>query len=147
VYDYDVRNKRGREKVFPFIAPKRRGDDFGDIIKPEDYLRAEEKDDMEGADTKDDAAQDDTLGQKRKWGDAAPTSKGGRDSKPANKRAKADKKHEPDDTATKKVTTNRMKQVPKVHKRLCTAILHWSFTSRSPMSTSPGYSRNAIYRC
>lgn len=97
VYDYDVRNKRGREKVFPFIAPKRRGDDFGDIIKPEDYLRAEEKDDMEGADTKVDVAQDDTLGQKRKWGDAASTPKGGRDSKPTNKRAKADKKHEPDD--------------------------------------------------
>lgn len=97
VYDYDVRNKRGREKVFPFIAPKHRSDDFGDLIKPEDYLRAEEKDDMEGADAKDDTAQDNTLGQKRKWGDVAPAAKGRRDSKPQDKRAKVDKKHEPDD--------------------------------------------------
>ena len=100
VYDYDVRNKRGREKVFPFIPPKRRGDDFGDVIKPEDYLRAEEKDDMEGADAKDDAAQDDALGQKRKWGDASNNSKGGRDSKPTNKRAKVDKKREPDEAGS-----------------------------------------------
>ncbi|KAM0718048.1 hypothetical protein Q7P37_006380 [Cladosporium fusiforme] len=97
VYDYDVRNKRGREKVFPFIAPKHRSDDFGDLIKPEDYLRAEEKDDMDGADTKDDTAQDNALGQKRKWGDVAPAPKGRRDSKPQDKRAKVEKKHEPDD--------------------------------------------------
>lgn len=97
VYDYDVRNKRGREKVFPFIAPKHRGDDFGDMIKPEDYLRAEEKDEVEGADAKDDAEQDNALGQKRKWGDVAPASKGRRESKPTNKRGKIDKKHEPDD--------------------------------------------------
>lgn len=97
VYDYDVRNKRGREKVFPFIAPKHRSDDFGDLIKPEDYLRAEEKDDMDGADAKDDTAQDNALGQKRKWGDVAPAAKGRRDSKPQDKRVKVDKKHEPDD--------------------------------------------------
>ncbi|GAB7324702.1 hypothetical protein MBLNU13_g08567t1 [Cladosporium sp. NU13] len=97
VYDYDVRNKRGREKIFPFIAPKHRGDDFGELIKPEDYLRAEEKDDMDGADAKDESGQDGALGQKRKWGDVAPAAKGGRDSKPTNKRAKGDKKHEPDD--------------------------------------------------
>jgi len=97
VYDYDVRNKRGREKIFPFIAPKHRGDDFGELIKPEDYLRAEEKDDMDGADAKNEPGQEDALGQKRKWGDVAPAGKGGRDSKPTNKRAKGDKKHEPDD--------------------------------------------------
>jgi cleavage and polyadenylation specificity factor subunit 2 len=67
------------------------------LIKPEDYLRAEEKDDMDGADAKDDSAQDNGLGQKRKWGDVAPASKSSRDSKPANKRPKGDKKHEPDD--------------------------------------------------
>ncbi|KAM0704030.1 hypothetical protein Q7P35_008262 [Cladosporium inversicolor] len=97
VYDYDVRNKRGREKIFPFIAPKHRGDDFGELIKPEDYLRAEEKDDMDGADAKDESGQDNALGQKRKWGDVAPAPRGRRDSKPTNKRAKGDKKHEPDD--------------------------------------------------
>jgi cleavage and polyadenylation specificity factor subunit 2 len=97
VYDYDVRNKRGREKVFPFIAPKHRGDDFGELIKPEDYLRAEEKDDMDGADAKDESGQDNALGQKRKWGDVAPAPRGRRDSKPTNKRSKGDKKHEPDD--------------------------------------------------
>jgi cleavage and polyadenylation specificity factor subunit 2 len=97
VYDYDVRNKRGREKVFPFIAPKHRGDDFGELIKPEDYLRAEEKDDMDGADAKDESGQDNALGQKRKWGDVATAPRGRRDSKPTNKRSKGDKKHEPDD--------------------------------------------------
>ncbi|KAI9816611.1 MAG: hypothetical protein M1827_001744 [Pycnora praestabilis] len=70
VFDYDVRGKKGREKMFPFVAKRRRGDDFGDLIRPEDYLRAEERDDVEGQDMRDAAAgKENKLGQKRKWDD------------------------------------------------------------------------------
>jgi cleavage and polyadenylation specificity factor subunit 2 len=72
VHDYDVRNKRGREKMFPFVAHRQKADDFGDIIKPEEYLRAEERDDVDGVDVKGGAANQESLalGQKRKWDDS-----------------------------------------------------------------------------
>ncbi|KAK5061565.1 hypothetical protein LTR84_008109 [Exophiala bonariae] len=67
VHDYDVRNKKGRNALFPYTHARRRGDEFGDFIKPEDFLREEEKEEQ-------DAARDDKnsglLGQKRKWDDA-----------------------------------------------------------------------------
>lgn len=71
VYDYDVRGKKGREQMFPFVSKRRRADDFGELIRPEEYLRAEERDDVDGHDMRDGgAAKDSKLGQKRKWGDA-----------------------------------------------------------------------------
>lgn len=73
VYDYDVRGKRGREKVFPFVVKRGRNDDFGDIIRPEEYLRAEERDDMEGEDPAE-AKTETAVGQKRKWDEVAPKS-------------------------------------------------------------------------
>jgi cleavage and polyadenylation specificity factor subunit 2 len=71
IHDYDVRNKRGREKMFPFVAHRQKADDFGDIIKPEEYLRAEERDDVDGVDMKSGAVKQESLalGQKRKWDD------------------------------------------------------------------------------
>jgi len=70
IHDYDVRGKKGREKIFPFVAKRRRVDDFGDLIRPEEYLRAEERDDIDGQDMRGPLAKgDSTLGQKRKWGD------------------------------------------------------------------------------
>lgn len=67
VHDYDVRNKKGRNALFPYTHTRRRGDEFGDFIKPEDFLREEEKEEQ-------DAVRDDknggSLGQKRKWDDA-----------------------------------------------------------------------------
>ncbi|KIW16601.1 hypothetical protein PV08_03789 [Exophiala spinifera] len=67
VYDYDVRNKRGRNAVFPYTHTRRRGDEFGDFIKPEDFLREEEKEEQEAqTDSKSMAL----LGQKRKWSEA-----------------------------------------------------------------------------
>lgn len=67
VYDYDVRNKRGRNAVFPYSHSRKRGDEFGDFIKAEDFLREEEKEEQ-------DAAADDKaggmLGQKRRWDEA-----------------------------------------------------------------------------
>lgn len=66
-YDFDVRQyKRGRNAIFPYIHHRRRGDAFGEYIKPEDYLRAEEKED---ADSSDAVQTDRRLGQKRKWHD------------------------------------------------------------------------------
>lgn len=71
VYDYDVRGKKGREQMFPLLTKRRRGDDFGDYIRPEDYLRAEERDEVDGQDIGDDMPGKQTrLGQKRKWEDS-----------------------------------------------------------------------------
>ncbi|CAK42833.1 uncharacterized protein An16g03340 [Aspergillus niger] len=36
VYDYDVRGKKGRERMFPYVAPRKKGDEFGEFIRPED---------------------------------------------------------------------------------------------------------------
>ena len=70
LYDYDVRDKKGRDKVFPFVAKRRRGDDFGDLIRPEEYLRAEERDELDGMEVRDAASKDGgSIGKKRKWGD------------------------------------------------------------------------------
>ena len=71
VYDYDVRGKKGREQMFPFISKRRRADDFGEVIRPEDYLRAEERDQIDAQDLRDGKSGHQAgLGQKRKWGDS-----------------------------------------------------------------------------
>ncbi|GAB7360472.1 hypothetical protein MBLNU230_g8424t1 [Neophaeotheca triangularis] len=93
VHDYDVRNKRGREKVFPFATHKARNDEYGDLIKPEDYLRAEERDDVDGQDMRDGVDHETSLGQKRKWDDMASNAK--RTVKDQGNRTKAER--EPDD--------------------------------------------------
>ena len=70
VYDYDVRGKKGREQMFPFVSKRRRGDDFGESIRPEEYLRAEERDEVDGQDMRDNGSgKQSGLGQKRKWED------------------------------------------------------------------------------
>lgn len=73
VHDYDVRGKRGRERSFPFVSKRRRADDFGDAIRPEDYLRAEERDELDGEDMRNGttAKPETAVGEKRKWGDMA----------------------------------------------------------------------------
>ena len=76
MYDYDVRGKKGREKMFPMAIRRKRNDDFGELIRPEDFLRAEERDEVDGQDMQQ-AVQPgkydtkDTLGKKRKWDDVA----------------------------------------------------------------------------
>ena len=68
-FDYDVRGKKGRESMFPYVTKRRRTDAFGDLIRPEDYLRAEERDEVDDtiAGQKDDHHRE--LGHKRKWGE------------------------------------------------------------------------------
>ena len=79
VYDYDVRGKKGREQMFPFLSKRRRADDFGDLINPDDYLRAEERDDVDGQGLRDNEAGKETkLGQKRKWQDSGMQNGAGR---------------------------------------------------------------------
>lgn len=74
VHDFDTRGKKGREKMFPFVAKRRRADEFGELIRPEEYLRAEERDDVDGEDMRGGAAQKEAaVGQKRKWDDVSKT--------------------------------------------------------------------------
>ncbi|EWC46685.1 hypothetical protein DRE_04172 [Drechslerella stenobrocha 248] len=42
VHDYDVRNAKGRNRMFPFVLQRRKFDEYGEIVKPEDFVRAEE---------------------------------------------------------------------------------------------------------
>ncbi|KAK2734930.1 hypothetical protein FQN57_001427 [Myotisia sp. PD_48] len=68
VHDFDVRGKRGRERMFPYVPPKRKGDQYGEFIRPEEYLRAEEREETQIQDQR--GASSDiqpTLGQKRRW--------------------------------------------------------------------------------
>ena len=70
MYDYDVRDKKGREAMFPFTTKRRRGDDFGEVIRPEEYLRAEERDEVDGQDMRGaGTGKEPRMGQKRKWED------------------------------------------------------------------------------
>ena len=87
VYDYDVRGKKGREQMFPFVNKRRRVDDFGDLIRPEDYLRAEERDEVDGQDMRDHGPRKQGgFGQKRKWQDSGLQGESGRQADGQDKR-------------------------------------------------------------
>ncbi|KAK5687573.1 hypothetical protein LTS10_001712 [Elasticomyces elasticus] len=80
VHDYDVRGRKGREKVFPFVVGRRRGDEFGEVVRGEEYLRAEEK--VEGMEVEGGGLRGGegrgAVGGKRKWGDDGAGGGGGR---------------------------------------------------------------------
>lgn len=89
VYDWDVRAKRGEEKVFPFVAKQRRTDDFGEVIRPEEFARADEEDQVATEALRDGAKKENEVGQKRKWEDLTiQTREGGRQKK--NRKADTD---------------------------------------------------------
>ncbi|KAF2272138.1 uncharacterized protein EI97DRAFT_386439 [Westerdykella ornata] len=98
VHDFDVRGKKGADKMFPFVAKRRRADDFGDVIRPEDYVTAEEQEEQIGAEGLGAAAAsngatktENAVGQKRKWDEvAARTVEGVRGGVPA-KRSRGDR--------------------------------------------------------
>ncbi|QIW96466.1 hypothetical protein AMS68_001984 [Peltaster fructicola] len=73
VHDYEVQGKRGRERMYPMRTTRKRTDDFGEPINVTDYLRAEEKEELDNAD--EDSTKDRKVGEKRKWNDVAATSK------------------------------------------------------------------------
>lgn len=75
VYDYDVRGKKGRERMFPYVAPRKKGDEFGEFIRPEEYLRAEEREEVDMQQRRSDSQT--KLGQKRRWDETGPSGTGG----------------------------------------------------------------------
>ncbi|KAL2151313.1 hypothetical protein VTH82DRAFT_6411 [Thermothelomyces myriococcoides] len=96
VYDFDVRGKKGRERMFPIVVRRKRNDEFGELIRPEDYLRAEEREDAEAQDERQDGQREEQgLGKKRKFDDvgAAKGGASGAGKRPQPKRALSD---EPD---------------------------------------------------
>ncbi|KAJ5749762.1 hypothetical protein N7533_006790 [Penicillium manginii] len=69
VFDYDVRGKKGRERMFPYVAPRKKGDEYGEFIRAEEYLRAEEREEIDMQQRRTDA--ETKLGQKRRWDETA----------------------------------------------------------------------------
>ncbi|CAG8971396.1 hypothetical protein HYALB_00006946 [Hymenoscyphus albidus] len=76
VHDYDVREKKGREKMFPLVIRRKRNDDFGEILRREDFQREEERDEVDGPQQSGKYDTKDTLGKKRKWDDVPNDSRG-----------------------------------------------------------------------
>ncbi|KAI9752272.1 MAG: hypothetical protein M4579_005696 [Chaenotheca gracillima] len=74
IYDFDTRGKKGRERMFPYVTKRRRGDDFGEMIRPEEYLKAEEREEAEGQDQQASIPNEKestlALGKKRNWDNA-----------------------------------------------------------------------------
>lgn len=70
VYDYEVQGKKGKEKVFPYQQKRRKADDFGDLIRPEEFARADEEDAVAGEALRGDGVKkENAVGQKRRWDD------------------------------------------------------------------------------
>ena len=70
VYDYEVQGKKGKEKVFPYQQKRRKADDFGDLIRPEEFARADEEDNVAGEALRGDGLKkENAVGQKRRWDD------------------------------------------------------------------------------
>lgn len=89
VHDFDVRSKKGRERIFPVPIRKKRNDEFGDIVRPEEFLKAEERED-DGQDAGVTRREDEEgLGKKRKWDDLGKKGSGN-NKRPQLKRAASD---------------------------------------------------------
>jgi cleavage and polyadenylation specificity factor subunit 2 len=68
VYDWEVQGKRGEEKVFPYRQKRRKADEFGDLIRPDEFARADEEDIGGGELLRGDGTKkENTVGQKRRW--------------------------------------------------------------------------------
>ncbi|KAF3176762.1 hypothetical protein EYR41_011793 [Orbilia oligospora] len=42
VHDWDVRHAKGRNRMFPFSVQRRKFDDYGEVVRVEDFVKAEE---------------------------------------------------------------------------------------------------------
>jgi cleavage and polyadenylation specificity factor subunit 2 len=67
VHDFEVQGKKGADKLFPVVSKRRRADEFGDLIRPEDFARAEEEENVAGELSRGDGNAIGQVGQKRKW--------------------------------------------------------------------------------
>ncbi|KAK4124637.1 hypothetical protein N657DRAFT_595692 [Parathielavia appendiculata] len=91
VYDFDVRGKKGRERMFPTVLRRKRNDEFGELIRPEEYLRAEEREDADGQEDRQDGnKQEQGLGKKRKFDDVGAAKGASSNKRPQPKRAVSD---------------------------------------------------------
>lgn len=98
VFDYNVQGKKGRDRMFPFVARRTKDDEYGEVIGADDYLRAEERDDLDGQQTNLDGKDGvPAIGQKRKWGDVATTQK---TNETKRNKSKDDIKDKPDDAGS-----------------------------------------------
>ncbi|KAF8424193.1 beta-lactamase-like protein [Tirmania nivea] len=69
VYDFDVRGAKGRNRMLPFMVRRRRADEYGEVVKGEEYLRAEEREEKMAVDDKAGVVER-VMGKKRKWEEA-----------------------------------------------------------------------------
>lgn len=98
-YDYDVRGAKGRNRMFPFVMRRRRIDEYGEVIRTEEYMRAEEKAEEDLQDEAD-AAEERVIGKKRKWDEgrvAADPGKKRRVGRSKKGKTETDDGYEPDD--------------------------------------------------
>ena len=77
IHDFDVRGRKPRDRIFPFVNKRKKVDDFGEAIRPEEYLRAEERDELNERALR--ASHEQRLvavdvGKKRKWDEAVKSS-------------------------------------------------------------------------
>ncbi|KAK1757272.1 cleavage factor two protein 2 [Echria macrotheca] len=86
-YDFAVEAKKGRDRMFPVAIRRKRHDEFGDFIRPEEYLRAEEREDADGQVQNQFSNMDGGLGQKRKFDDVGAATKGPGPKRPILQRA------------------------------------------------------------
>ncbi|TGZ85406.1 hypothetical protein EX30DRAFT_337769 [Ascodesmis nigricans] len=70
VYDFDVRGAKGRNRMFPFQIRRKRVDEYGEVLRPDDFTRAEERMDEDAPDTEEQIKTETdsrVMGKKRKW--------------------------------------------------------------------------------
>jgi len=68
IFDFDVRGAKGRNRMFPFQVRRKRVDEYGEVVRPDDYMRAEERNDEELADDEGEKREETrVMGKKRKW--------------------------------------------------------------------------------
>ncbi|KAI5853835.1 beta-lactamase-like protein [Tricharina praecox] len=73
IYDFDVRGAKGRNRMFPFQVRRKRIDEYGEVVRPDDYMRAEERNDEELADDEGERREETrVMGKKRKWDEEIP---------------------------------------------------------------------------
>ncbi|KKA26992.1 hypothetical protein TD95_000548 [Thielaviopsis punctulata] len=87
IYDYEVEGRKGRDRFFPIPIRRKRTDDYGDLIRPEAYLRAEERVDPDAPGPmlgrgSPDPEEDMKLGKKRKWNDQGSAPYGAANKRP-----------------------------------------------------------------
>jgi cleavage and polyadenylation specificity factor subunit 2 len=68
VHDIDVRKLKGRARNLPSISKRRRVDDYGEVIKLEDFMKTNEEK-LETYEDKAEQADENEVGKKRKWVD------------------------------------------------------------------------------